>query len=52
MKIYGSNTGAAHIREDKINLVGATQGITVRLRYEEIPPQLTLGTDPVQIRSA
>jgi len=52
MKIYGSNTGAAHIREDKINLVGATQGITVRLRYEKILPQLTLGTDPVQIRSA
>jgi hypothetical protein len=39
-------------REDKINLIGATQGITVRLRYEKILPQLTLGTDPVQIRSA
>jgi hypothetical protein len=39
-------------REDKINLVGATQGITVRVRYEKILPQLTLGTDPVQIRSA
>jgi len=39
-------------REDKINLVGATQAITVRLRYEKILPQLTLGTDPVQIRSA
>jgi hypothetical protein len=39
-------------REDKINLVGATQGITVRVRYEKVLPQLTLGTDPVQIRSA
>lgn len=39
-------------REDKINLIGATQGITVRMRYEKILPQLTLGTDPVQIRSA
>ena len=39
-------------REDKINLVGATQSITVRLRYERVLPQLVLGTDPVQIRSA
>jgi hypothetical protein len=39
-------------REDKINLIGATQGITVRIRYEKVLPQLTLGTDPVQIRSA
>jgi hypothetical protein len=39
-------------REDKINLVGATQSITVRVRYEKILPLLTLGTDPVQIRSA
>jgi hypothetical protein len=39
-------------REDKINLVGATQSITVRIRYEKILPLLTLGTDPVQIRSA
>jgi hypothetical protein len=39
-------------REDKINLIGATQSITVRLRYEKILPQLVLGTDPVQIRSA
>jgi len=39
-------------REDRINLVGATQAITVRLRYEKILPQLTLGADPVQIRSA
>lgn len=39
-------------REDKINLIGATQAITVRVRYEKLLPQLTLGTDPVQIRSA
>jgi hypothetical protein len=39
-------------REDKINLIGATQSITVRIRYEKILPSLTLGTDPVQIRSA
>ena len=39
-------------REDKINLIGATQGITVRIRYEKILPELTLGTDPVQIRAS
>ncbi len=39
-------------REDKVNLIGATQAITVRMRYEKILPLLTLGTDPVQIRSA
>lgn len=39
-------------REDKINLIGATQSVTVRLRYEKVLPTLTLGTDPVQIRSA
>ena len=39
-------------REDKINLTGATQAITVRIRYEKVLPALTLGTDPVQIRSA
>ena len=39
-------------REDKINLLGATQAITVRLRYEKILPQITMGTDPIQIRSA
>jgi hypothetical protein len=38
--------------EDTINLIGATQSITVRARYEKILPQLTRGTDPVQIRSA
>lgn len=39
-------------REDKINLIGATQSITVRVRYEKVLPQITLGTDPIQIRSA
>jgi hypothetical protein len=39
-------------REDKINLIGATQAITVRLRYEKVLPNLVLGTDPIQIRSA
>ena len=39
-------------REDKVNLIGATQAITVRIRYEKILPELTLGTDPVQIRAA
>lgn len=39
-------------REDKINLIGATQAITVRIRYEKLLPELTLGTDPVQIRAA
>jgi len=39
-------------REDKVNLIGATQSITVRIRYEKVLPELMLGTDPVQIRSA
>jgi hypothetical protein len=39
-------------REDKINLIGASQSITVRVRYEKALAQLVLGTDPVQIRSA
>lgn len=39
-------------REDKINLIGATQAITVRIRYEKVLPALTLGTDPIQIRSS
>jgi hypothetical protein len=39
-------------REDKINLVGATQAVTVRIRYEKVLPQITAGTDPVLIRSA
>jgi len=39
-------------REDKVNLIGATQSITVRIRYEKVLPQITQGTDPIQIRSA
>jgi hypothetical protein len=39
-------------REDTIQLVGATQEITVRIRYEKQLPALVLGTDPVQIRAA
>jgi hypothetical protein len=39
-------------REDKVNLIGATQSITVRIRYEKVLPAITLGTDPIQIRSA
>lgn len=39
-------------REDKINLIGATQAITVRMRYEKLLPALTLGTDPIQVRAA
>jgi hypothetical protein len=39
-------------REDKINLIGATQSITVRVRYEKVLPLLTVGTDPVMIRSS
>jgi hypothetical protein len=39
-------------REDKINLIGATRSIAARVRYERVLPILTLGTDPIQIRSA
>jgi hypothetical protein len=39
-------------REDKVNLIGATQAITVRIRYEKMLPEVTLGTDPIQIRAA
>jgi hypothetical protein len=39
-------------REDKINLIGATQSVTVRVRYEKLLPELELGTDPIQIRGA
>ncbi|MFZ0213443.1 MAG: hypothetical protein WBE20_07100 [Candidatus Acidiferrales bacterium] len=39
-------------REDTIQLIGATQEITVRLRYEKSLPALVQGTDPVQIRSS
>jgi hypothetical protein len=38
--------------QDQINLIGATQAITVRLRYEKVLPALCAGTDPVQIRSS
>ncbi len=37
---------------DSIQLIGATQEITVRLRYEKSLPALVLGTDPIQIRSS
>ena len=39
-------------REDKINLVGATQANTVCVRYEKVLPALTLSTDPMHIRLA
>jgi hypothetical protein len=39
-------------REDKIDLIGATQAINVRIRHEQILTSLTAGTDPAQIRSA
>lgn len=39
-------------REDRINLIGATQPVTVRVRYEKALSTLVLGTDPIQIRSA
>lgn len=39
-------------REDAIQLLGATQEVTVRVRYEKDLPAIVLGTDPVQIRSA
>jgi hypothetical protein len=35
---------------DGINFVGATQPITVQIRYEKLLPNLVLGTDPVLIR--
>lgn len=37
---------------DSIQLIGATQEITVRLRYEKSLPALVLGSDPIQIRSS
>lgn len=37
---------------DSIQLIGATQEITVRVRYEKSLPALVLGTDPIQIRSS
>lgn len=37
---------------DSIHLVGATQAITMQIRYEKALPVLVLGTDPIQIRVA
>lgn len=39
-------------RTDAIQLIGATQEVTVRLRYEKSLPALVLGSDPIQIRSS
>ncbi|HLW83365.1 MAG TPA: hypothetical protein VKS20_15105 [Candidatus Acidoferrales bacterium] len=39
-------------REDAIQLVGATQETTVRIRYEKSLPAIVLGADPLQIRSS
>ena len=39
-------------REDAIQLIGATQETTVRIRYEKSLPAIVLGTDPLQIRSS
>lgn len=39
-------------RTDTIQFLGATQEITVRLRYEKSLPAIVLGTDPIQIRSS
>lgn len=39
-------------RTDSIQLIGSTQEITVRLRYEKSLPAIVLGTDPIQIRSS
>lgn len=39
-------------RTDAIELIGATQKVTVRLRYEKSLPALVLGSDPIQIRSS
>jgi hypothetical protein len=37
---------------DSINLVGATQATTVRIRYEKALPEFVYNTDPILIRSA
>jgi hypothetical protein len=37
---------------DSINLIGATQAITVQIRYEKTLPVLVASTDPIQIRAA
>jgi len=39
-------------REKKVNLIGATQAVTVHLRDKKVPRLLTRSADPVQIRSA
>lgn len=39
-------------RADAIQLLGATQEVTVRVRYEKSLPVIVLGTDPLQIRSS
>lgn len=39
-------------RTDAIQLIGATQETTVRLRYEKSLPAIVVGTDPLQIRSS
>lgn len=48
----GPNLRMWEWRTDTIQLVGATQEITVRLRYEKSLPAIVLGTDPIQIRSS
>jgi hypothetical protein len=39
-------------REDTIQLLGATNEVTLRVRYEKVLPQLVLGTDPILIRAS
>lgn len=48
----GPNLRMWEWRTDTIQLIGATQEITVRLRYEKSLPAIVLGTDPIQIRSS
>lgn len=48
----GSHLRMWEWRTDSIQLIGATQEITVRLRYEKSLAVLVLGTDPIQIRSS
>ena len=42
----GSYLRLGEWREDKINLIGATQSITMRVPDEKVRPLLVLGTDP------
>lgn len=37
---------------DSINLIGATQATTIRIRYEKALPELVYNTDPILIRAA